>query len=122
MAELVEVEAVLERQADRIAELERALDVACAAADASDPEELSTRVRRQAGRIAELENELARARAAADGARAFSLREATRRVELQTELHAVHRTRLWRYSAVPRRVYRLIRFRRRGSHGSVSPS
>lgn len=122
LADLTDIESVLEHQADHIAELERALETARAAADASVAAELSARVRRQASRIAELENERGRARAAADGARAFALREATRRVEIQTELHAVHRTRLWRYSSAPRRVYRLLRLRRRGGRGSPSSS
>jgi hypothetical protein len=77
----------------------------------ADLKEIGAVLRRQAGRIAELEAELERARAAAEAARALALREATRRLEVQTELHAVRRTRLWRYSAGPRRVYRRVRLR-----------
>lgn len=77
----------------------------------ADLKEIGAVLRRQASRIAELEAELERARGAAQAARALALREATRRLEVQTELHAVRRTRLWRYSAGPRRVYRRVRLR-----------
>jgi hypothetical protein len=68
-------------------------------------------LRSQASRIAELDDEVERVRAAAEGARELARREATRRVEIQTELHAVHRTRVWRYSSLPRRLYGRLRLR-----------
>jgi hypothetical protein len=73
--------------------------------------EIGSILREQATRIAELEDELAHARVAADGARALAYRESLRRVEIDEELHAIHQTKLWRYSAEPRRVYRQVRSR-----------
>jgi hypothetical protein len=71
-------------------------------------------LRSQASRIAELEDEVERIRAAAASAREFALHEAALRVEIQTELQAVHRTKVWRYSALPRRVYRRLLLRAPG--------
>jgi hypothetical protein len=80
----------------------------------ADLKDVAAVLRAQASRIAELESEVTRARSAADSARAYGAREGTRRVEVQTELHAMRRTRVWRYSALPRRVYGwlLLRLRR----------
>jgi hypothetical protein len=111
LAELSEIASVLEHQVKRIAGLETALQHVRAADEDSDAVELAARARSQATRIAELENEVFHARAAAEGARMLALREAKRRVEIQTELRAVHRTKLWRYSALPRRLYRGARRR-----------
>ncbi len=111
LAELSEIASVLERQAKRIAELETALSQVRFVAAGSDSDELGARARSQATRVAELENGVSHARAAAEAAQGLALREATSRVEIQAELHAVHRTKLWRYSALPRRLYRGVRRR-----------
>jgi hypothetical protein len=73
--------------------------------------EIGSILRTQATRIAELEDELAHARVTADAARALAYRESIRRVEIDEELHAMQQTKLWRYSAEPRRVYRQVRAR-----------
>ena len=79
--------------------------------------EIGSILRDQATRIAELEAELAHARVAADAARALAYRESLRRVEIDEELHAMQQTKLWRYSAEPRRVYRQVRSRLAARHG-----
>lgn len=116
---LVEIASVLEHQAERIADLGAALQHGGVVAEGSDRDEIAARARSQATRVAELENEVARFRAAAEAARVLVLREAARRVEMQTELHAVHLTKLWRYSVLPRRLYGVVLRRIEGRRRST---